>query len=122
MNQILIKQTVTSAKTKFEHNFPKDKNYRKVKDHFHFTGKYRGATHSICNLKCSMPKEILVVFDNGSNYDYHFIIKELAKDFEGKFNCLGENIEKYKIFSVPITCLFYYYMFYYGTSILMGSS
>ena len=39
---------------------------------------------------------------NGSNYDYHFITKELANEFEGQFECLSENTEKYKIFSVPI--------------------
>ena len=38
----------------------------------------------------------------GSNYDYHFIIKELAEEFEGQFTCLGENTEKYITFSVPI--------------------
>ena len=42
--------------------FAKDKNYRKVIDHCHFTGKYRGAAHSICNLKFNMPNEIPVVF------------------------------------------------------------
>ena len=71
-------------------------NYRKVRDHCHYTGKYRGAAHSICNLKFNMPHEIPVVFHNGSKYDYHFIIKELANEFEGKFECLGENTEKYK--------------------------
>ena len=49
-----------------------------------------------------MPNEITVVFHNGSNYDYHFIIKELANKFEGKFECLGKNTEKYKVFSVSI--------------------
>ena len=49
-----------------------------------------------------MPNEIPVVFRNGSNYDYHFIIKELASKFEGQCKCLGENTEKYKTFSVPI--------------------
>ena len=44
-----------------------------------------------------------MVFHNGSNYDYHFIIKEVAKEFEGKFNRLEDNTEKYKTFSVPIT-------------------
>ena len=39
---------------------------------------------------------------NGSKYDYHFIIKELAEKFEGEFECLGENTEKYISFSVPI--------------------
>ena len=43
-----------------------------------------------------------VDFQNGSNYDYHFIIKELANEFEGQFNSFGENKEKYKTFSVPI--------------------
>ena len=39
---------------------------------------------------------------NGSTYDYHFIIKELVKEFEGNFECLGENTEKYITFLVPI--------------------
>ena len=58
-------------------------NYRKVRDHCHFTGKYKGTAHNICNLKFNVPNEIPVVFHNGSNYDYHFFIKELAKGFEG---------------------------------------
>ena len=43
-----------------------------------------------------------MVFHNGSTYDYHFIIKGLAEEFEGEFECLGENTEKYITFSVPI--------------------
>ena len=78
------------------------KNYRNVRDHCHYTGKYRGAAHSICNLKCNVPNEISLVFHHGSNYDYHFIIKELAIEFEGELKYLGENTEKYKTFSVPI--------------------
>ena len=42
------------------------------------------------------------MFYNGSTYDYHFIIKELVKEFKGNFKCLGENTEKYISFSVPI--------------------
>ena len=63
----------------------------KVRDHCHFTRKYRGAAHNICNLRYKIPKEIPAVFHNGSTYDYHFIIKELAEEFEGEFECLGEN-------------------------------
>ena len=70
------------------------KNY-KVRDHSHYTGKYRGAAHNICNLRYKVPKEIPIVFHNGSIYDYHFIIKKLVKEFEGNFECLGENTEKY---------------------------
>ena len=72
-----------------------NKRFHKVKDHCHYTGKYRGAAHDICNLRYKIAKEIPVVFHNGSTYEYHFIIKELAEEFEGEFECLGENTEKY---------------------------
>ena len=52
---------------------------RKVRDHCHCTRKYRGAAYDTCNLRYKTPKEIPAVFHNGSTYDYHFIIKELAK-------------------------------------------
>ena len=78
----------------------KDKKYRKVKDHSYYTGKFRGTAHNICNLKYSVPKKIPIVFHNGSNYNYHFIIKELAEELK-KITCL-ENTEKYIPFTVPI--------------------
>ena len=81
--------------------FSKDKNYRKVRDYCYFTGKYRVSAHRICKLRFNMPNEILSVFHNRSNSDYHFIIK-LANESEGQFECLGENAENYKIFSVLI--------------------
>ena len=77
-----------------------DINYRKVRDHCHYAGKYRG--HSICNLKFKVPNEISIVFHNGSKYDYHFIMKELANEFEGPFECIGESNAIYKSFSVLI--------------------
>ena len=89
----------------FKKKFSKDDNnkkYHKVKGHCHYTGKYRGAAHDISNLRYKIPKEIPVVFHNGSTYDYHFIIKELSEEFEGEFECLGENTEKYITFSVSI--------------------
>ena len=67
-----------------------------------FTGKYGGAAHSICNLRYKTPKEIPIIFHNGSTYHYHFIIKELAEEFERQFECLGENTENIITFSVPI--------------------
>ena len=68
-------------------------NYIKVRDHCHYNGKYRGAAHK---------NEIPVVFHNVSIYDYHFIIKGLAEEFDRYFECLGENKEKYITFSIPI--------------------
>ena len=82
--------------------FSKDddnKKYHKVRDHCHYIGKYRGAAYNICNLIYETPKEIPVVFDNGSTYDYYFIIKELAEEFKGQFECLGENTEE-NIFNI----------------------
>ena len=46
------------------------------------------------NLRYKTPKEIHVILHIGSIYDYHFIIKQLAKEFEGQFKCLGESTEK----------------------------
>ena len=66
------------------------------------TGKYRGAAPSICNLKVNVPNEVPVVFHNGSNYDYDFIIKKLANQFERQFECLGENTENEKLFFITI--------------------
>ena len=77
-----------------------NKEMRNVRDHCHYTGKYRGATHSKCNLNYKIVKEIPVLFHNGSVYDYHFIIKYLAREFKGNSECLGENTEKYISFTV----------------------
>ena len=60
----------------------KDKKYRKVRDHCHYTREYRGAANSICNLKYSVPEKIPIFIHNGSNYDYHFMIKELAEELK----------------------------------------
>ena len=73
-----------------------------MKDHCLYTGKYRGAAHNICNLRYNTPREISVIAHNASTYDYHLIIKELAKEFKGSFECLGENTEKCITFLVPI--------------------
>ena len=78
------------------------KTQKKVSDHDHYTGKYRGAAPSNCDLRYKIPREIPVIFHNGSAYDYHFIIKKSAEKFKGNFECLGENTEKYITFLVPI--------------------
>ena len=79
----------------------KYKLYKKVRDHCHFTGKYRGAAHSICDLTYKVPHEIPVHFHNGSGYDFHLIIKELVEEFKGEdIDCIADNTEKYISFSV----------------------
>ena len=63
--------------------FSTDKNdentlklYHKVRDHCHYMGNFRGAAHSICN---KTPKKNSIMFHDGSTYDYHLVIKQLAK-------------------------------------------
>ena len=68
-----------------------DKNYSNGRDHCHYAGKYRYAAY---NLKYSVCKKIPIVFHNWSNYDYHFIIKNLVEELEKQFTCLAENTEK----------------------------
>ena len=75
------------------------KKYFKVKYHCRYTGKYRGAANEICNLRYKIPKEIPVVFHNGSTYNYRFIIKELAEEFEGQFEFFGRKYREIYYFS-----------------------
>ena len=75
--------------------------YRKVRDHCHLTGKFRGAAHSICNLKYRLPKFYPVIFHNLSGYDSHLFIKNLGKS-EGKIDCIPNNEEKYISFTKEI--------------------
>ena len=54
---------------------------------------------AVCNLRHRIPTEI---FRGGSIYHYHFIIKELGREFKGEVNCLRENNEKYQKVLVSI--------------------
>ena len=67
------------CREKIENKYLKDKGYHKVRDHCHYTGEYRGAAHSICDLKYCVPKKMSIAFYNGSNYDYHFVKENLKK-------------------------------------------
>ena len=51
----------------FEKKYLNDKKCPKVREHCHYAGEYRGAAQSICNLKHSVPRKVLIVFHNGSN-------------------------------------------------------
>ena len=73
----------------------------KVRDHCHYTGKYRGAACVSCNSKMKNPKFIPVVFHNLQNYDSHLFIKNLGFT-EGNINCIPKTDEKYISFSKDI--------------------
>ena len=58
---------------------PNVKNLKKLHYHYHFNGRYQKAEYSICNLRCSVPCEFQFVFDMGSNYNFHKVMKHFAK-------------------------------------------
>ena len=73
----------------------------RVRDHCHFTGRYRGAAHNRCNLKYSKPNNISVFFHNLSGYDSHLFIKKLNNTM-GNIDCIPNNEENYISFSKTI--------------------
>ena len=78
-----------------------DEKQKKVRDHCHFTGKFRGAAHNICNLQFKKPKFTPVIFHNLSGYDVHLFVKNLGKT-DGDIKCIPNNEEKYISFSKDI--------------------
>ena len=66
-----------------------------VKDHCHFTGRYRGAAHNSCNLNYSKPNFTPVVFHSLSGYDSHLFIKNLGIS-EGNIDCTLASQKKKK--------------------------
>ena len=76
------------------------KNDNKVRDHCHYTGRYRGAAHNKCNLKYRKPKDVPVFFHNLSGYDSHLFIRSLASPNPKEYiECIPNNEEKYISFT-----------------------
>ena len=61
-----------------------------VRDHCHYTGKYRGAAHASCNLRLRRTKRIPVIFHNFTGYDNHLFVKSLGK-IEGEISVIARN-------------------------------
>ena len=74
---------------------------RKVRDHCHYSGLYRGAAHSSCNLQYKIPNYIPVVFHNLTGYDAHLFIRDLAKHPTG-MGVIAKNTEDYISFSIKV--------------------
>ena len=74
---------------------------RKVRDHCQYTGMYRGASHSYCNLQYKIPNYIPVVFHNLAGYDAHLFIRELAK-YTTDIGVIAKNTEDYISFSIKV--------------------
>ena len=50
----------------------------KVRDHCHFTGKYKGSVRN-CNINLNVNHKIPIEFHNLNNYDSHLIMQELSQ-------------------------------------------
>ena len=74
---------------------------RKVRDHCHYSGIYRGVAHSLCNLRYKILSYIPVIFHNLAGYQAHMFIKELAK-CGSKMGVIAKNKEDYISFSVSV--------------------
>ena len=71
----------------------------RVRDHDHFTGKFRGAAHQNCNLKYTVPRKIPILFHNLKNFDSHLIISALQPHLFKRIQIIPHNIEKFTAFT-----------------------
>ena len=96
-----------------EGSFGGGEEERKVRDHCHLTGLYRGAAHNECNLEFKLPKFYPVIFHNLEKYDAHLFIKELAEvqdplkkvgvtETNGGMGCIARTEENYVSFRKEI--------------------
>ena len=77
---------------------------RKVRDHCHYSGIYRGAAHSLCNLQYKIPSYIPVVFHTLAGYDTHMFIRELASSSpdRARMGVIAKNKEDYITFLISV--------------------
>ena len=68
------------SKEKVKDKYANDEKYLKVNDYYHSTDNHRVTAHSIYDLKYSIPNVIPVSY-SWLNYDYQYIIKQLAQKF-----------------------------------------
>ena len=80
---------------------PFNEKKRKVGDHCHYTGLYRGAAHFSYNLQYKTSNYIPVVFQNLAGYDAHLFIRELAKYTTG-MGVIAKNTGDYISFSIKV--------------------
>ena len=73
----------------------------KVRDHCHYSGLYRGAAHSSCNMRYKISSYIPVVFHNLAGYDAHLFIRELAK-YTTHMGVIAKNVEDCISFSIKV--------------------
>ena len=78
---------------------------KKVRDHCHITGKYRGSAHWICNINLKLTEKVLLIFHNLRGYDSHLIIRKMGK-FHVKVNVIRNGLKKYMAFTINKNLVF----------------
>ena len=68
-------------------------DHEKVRDHYHVTGKFRGAGHWSCKKNLQLTKKVPVIFHNLRCYDSHLVFHELNK-FDVKIDVIPNGIGK----------------------------
>ncbi|UYV66866.1 hypothetical protein LAZ67_4003160 [Cordylochernes scorpioides] len=72
----------------------------KVIDHCHWSGRYRGAAHKICNLNYHNNSKFRCLLHGAKNYDNHFLIKALRHVPHKHLTIIPMNMEKYSVILV----------------------
>ncbi|GBC54019.2 hypothetical protein GLOIN_2v1820840 [Rhizophagus irregularis DAOM 181602=DAOM 197198] len=85
-------------------NFNQGVQDKKVWDHCHITGKFRGAAHNACNLKLQIEAwktPIPVVFHNFCGYDSHLVCESVGRSIGAhQIKVIAETFERYKSMKV----------------------
>ena len=95
------------------------KTDKRVRDHCHINGEFRGSAHNQCNRDFTITNKIPVIFHNLKGYDSHFIMQEIGKIIETntyvdrkgetrqhKINVIPNNMEKYMAFMLGYNLVF----------------
>ncbi|UYV83819.1 hypothetical protein LAZ67_X000294 [Cordylochernes scorpioides] len=72
----------------------------KVIDHCHWSGRYRGAAHKICNLNYHNNSKFRCLLHGAKNYNNHFLIKALRHVPHKHLTIIPMNMEKYSVILV----------------------
>ena len=88
---------------------------KKVRDHCHITGRYRGCAHYFCNLNLKITTKIPIILHNLKGYNSHLIFKELSR-FNCKISVIPNGLENYMSFTINNSIVFI------GSMLFMKSS